>query len=384
MTCPITPRRVRRVLPETKMSLAHVLTAISSTAAGPRRHRRSISKAALRLVESPLSSHTPPPHVRRNQNFAAHQRGRGERVQPGRAKWVCPTLSRPELPPAAAPVDGPRDTDAGLDYRTCRLCSRAALRVNRAGRRHRRCRRQSPLVHRQSESAWPSLYSGIPWDAIPSRPASWPWTVSDFLADVPVWYAGARWPVAGPRECGRPGATRSRAASRRRVRNGPHGPCGPYPIRCAVVAGSCGVLPLQCRTCSDTHFFLYRRSRPHLPRRSGRLSAGQPRFDGQRDRQRQDDFNRVLGPVRTRACDVRRREPRVEGSHVPVWRAGANAATLLQTDADLLIGNLAVPKGTYSLYVNLTNMEAWELIVNKETGSGGSPTTRARTSAGSR
>ena len=29
----------------------------------------------------------------------------------------------------------------------------------------------------------------------------------------------------------------------------------PYLIRCAVVAGSCGVLPLQCRTCSDTHFF---------------------------------------------------------------------------------------------------------------------------------
>ena len=55
----------------------------------------------------------------------------------------------------------------------------------------------------------------------------------------------------------------------------------------------------------------------------------------------------------------------------PVWRAGANAATLLQTDADLMIGNLAVPKGTYSLYVNLKNMEAWELIVNKQTGQWG-------------
>lgn len=55
----------------------------------------------------------------------------------------------------------------------------------------------------------------------------------------------------------------------------------------------------------------------------------------------------------------------------PVWRAGANAATILQTDADLMIGNLAVPKGTYSLYVNLANMEAWELIVNKQTGQWG-------------
>jgi hypothetical protein len=55
----------------------------------------------------------------------------------------------------------------------------------------------------------------------------------------------------------------------------------------------------------------------------------------------------------------------------PVWRAGANGATLLHTDADLMIGNLAVPKGTYSLYVNLANMEAWELIVNKQTGQWG-------------
>ena len=55
----------------------------------------------------------------------------------------------------------------------------------------------------------------------------------------------------------------------------------------------------------------------------------------------------------------------------PVWRAGADAATLLQTDADLMIGHLAVPKGTYSLYVSLKNMEAWELIVNKQTGQWG-------------
>src|SRR5689334_6207100 len=33
----------------------------------------------------------------------------------------------------------------------------------------------------------------------------------------------------------------------------------------------------------------------------------------------------------------------------PIWRAGANAATLLQTDTDLMIGTLAVPKGSYSL-----------------------------------
>ena len=55
----------------------------------------------------------------------------------------------------------------------------------------------------------------------------------------------------------------------------------------------------------------------------------------------------------------------------PVWRAGANAATALHTDADLDLGGLAVPKGDYTLFVNLANLGSWELIVNKQTGQSG-------------
>jgi hypothetical protein len=55
----------------------------------------------------------------------------------------------------------------------------------------------------------------------------------------------------------------------------------------------------------------------------------------------------------------------------PVWRAGANAATALHTDADLDLGGLAVPKGDYTLYVDVANPAAWELIVNRQTGQGG-------------
>ena len=55
----------------------------------------------------------------------------------------------------------------------------------------------------------------------------------------------------------------------------------------------------------------------------------------------------------------------------PVWRAGANAATALHTDADLVIGTLTVPKGDYTLFVNLANLSSWELIVNKQTGQSG-------------
>ncbi len=58
-------------------------------------------------------------------------------------------------------------------------------------------------------------------------------------------------------------------------------------------------------------------------------------------------------------------------AHYPVWRAGANAATALHTDADLTIGTLNVPKGDYTLFVNLANPTSWELIVNKQTGQSG-------------
>ena len=58
-------------------------------------------------------------------------------------------------------------------------------------------------------------------------------------------------------------------------------------------------------------------------------------------------------------------------TNYPVWRAGANAATALHTDADLEIGSLKVPKGDYTLFVNLANLDNWELIVNKQTGQSG-------------
>jgi hypothetical protein len=55
----------------------------------------------------------------------------------------------------------------------------------------------------------------------------------------------------------------------------------------------------------------------------------------------------------------------------PAWRAGANAATTLRTEGNITIGNLSVPKGTYTLYVWIKDPQAWELIVNKQTGQWG-------------
>ena len=55
----------------------------------------------------------------------------------------------------------------------------------------------------------------------------------------------------------------------------------------------------------------------------------------------------------------------------PAWRAGANSATSLHTDADLDIGGLAVPKGDYTLFVDIADPDNWQLIVNKQTGQWG-------------
>ena len=59
------------------------------------------------------------------------------------------------------------------------------------------------------------------------------------------------------------------------------------------------------------------------------------------------------------------------GSQYPIWRGGANAATTLHTDANLMIGDIAVPKGDYTLFVDISDPDQWTLIVNKKTGEWG-------------
>lgn len=68
-----------------------------------------------------------------------------------------------------------------------------------------------------------------------------------------------------------------------------------------------------------------------------------------------------------------KRDRKIMGGLVPydkVWRTGANAATTLTTETDLMIGNLHVPKGTYTLYT-IPGEKEWTLIVNKQTGQWG-------------
>ncbi|MCU0634693.1 MAG: DUF2911 domain-containing protein [Gemmatimonadaceae bacterium] len=53
-----------------------------------------------------------------------------------------------------------------------------------------------------------------------------------------------------------------------------------------------------------------------------------------------------------------------------VWRLGANAATSLTSDVDLVLGGTSVPKGAYTLFAKPT-ASGWRLIVNRKTGEWG-------------
>jgi hypothetical protein len=55
------------------------------------------------------------------------------------------------------------------------------------------------------------------------------------------------------------------------------------------------------------------------------------------------------------------------GEHEPygkVWRTGADEATTIETDADLDINGLKVPKGKYGLFT-IPEPDSWTLIISK-------------------
>lgn len=47
-----------------------------------------------------------------------------------------------------------------------------------------------------------------------------------------------------------------------------------------------------------------------------------------------------------------------------VWRTGADEATTLTTEGDLMIGSIHVPAGTYALFT-IPDEKEWTLVVNK-------------------
>jgi hypothetical protein len=65
---------------------------------------------------------------------------------------------------------------------------------------------------------------------------------------------------------------------------------------------------------------------------------------------------------------------KVWGSLVPydqIWRAGANEATVFNTDQDLTIGGKTLPAGSYSFFVIPSEKGDWTVIFNKTSNQWG-------------
>jgi hypothetical protein len=67
---------------------------------------------------------------------------------------------------------------------------------------------------------------------------------------------------------------------------------------------------------------------------------------------------------------------KIYGGLVPygeVWRTGANAATTLKTEGDIMIGNAKIPAGTYTLFT-VPAEGGWKLVISKRlTDANGKP-----------
>lgn len=72
-------------------------------------------------------------------------------------------------------------------------------------------------------------------------------------------------------------------------------------------------------------------------------------------------------------CAPSMRGRKIMGALVPygkVWRTGANTSTTFKAEANLKIGGVSVPAGTYTLYT-IPSAETWTLIINKQVGQWG-------------
>ncbi len=84
------------------------------------------------------------------------------------------------------------------------------------------------------------------------------------------------------------------------------------------------------------------------------------------------------GKVKDAKITINYSSPAVKGRKIfgglipygEVWRAGANEATIFETDQDLKIEGKTLPAGKYSLYA-IPGEKEWTIIFNKQTGQWG-------------
>lgn len=140
-------------------------------------------------------------------------------------------------------------------------------------------------------------------------------------------------------------------------------------------------------TCSRFAAALFAFASLRLPLAYAQASAGPCSSAAVKDHGQSVDGKALASPAETaetrlngKALTVHHNAPSMRcrtimGDLVPygkVWRTGANPATSFTTEADLTVGTLRVPAGSYTLYtLPAAPGTPWMLIVNKETGQWG-------------
>jgi hypothetical protein len=98
----------------------------------------------------------------------------------------------------------------------------------------------------------------------------------------------------------------------------------------------------------------------------------------QQARVRQSPKQTVSGKVGNATITITYGSPSVKGRKIwgdlvpfgKVWRAGANEATQIETDADLLVEGKKLPAGKFTIYT-IPNENQWQIIFNSQVGQWG-------------
>lgn len=102
----------------------------------------------------------------------------------------------------------------------------------------------------------------------------------------------------------------------------------------------------------------------------GLMAAGSLAVMAQR--QRASAHESVTATIGGKKVTIEYGRPQMKGREIfgklvpygQVWRTGADEATTLTTEGDLMIGPLHVPAGTYALFT-VPGEKEWSLVVNK-------------------
>ena len=57
-----------------------------------------------------------------------------------------------------------------------------------------------------------------------------------------------------------------------------------------------------------------------------------------------------------------------------MWRLGADTSTTFKTDIDLAFGDVTIPAGEYSIWMQRQEDNSWKLLFDKKHGQWGEPT----------